>query len=86
MYDKEYAKNYYYERKELIKKRARQYYHLHKNDPSYSHYLPYRLKLQRDYYAEKKNNVKKYDCKGLYNTKNLPNMKINKGIYIIEMN
>lgn len=83
MYSPEYHNNYYQERKEKIKKKAREYYHLHKNDPNYSHFLPHRLKLQRIAYAEKKNyNVKKYNCKQRTNNK----LKINYGYFVIEMN
>jgi len=71
------------EKKEEIKKKAREYYHLHKNDPNYSHFLPHRLKLQRIAYAKKKNyNIKKYNCKQRTNYK----LKINYGYFIIEMN
>jgi len=49
--DKEYMNNYM--KTYNINERAKIYYHKHKNNPEYSHYLPYRLELQRQYYKEK---------------------------------
>jgi len=50
----EYKRSYYEKNKEHIKKLQRQYYHKHKNDPNYSHYLEYRLDLQKKAYQKKK--------------------------------
>jgi hypothetical protein len=48
-----------------FKEYQRKLYHKNKNNPNSSHYLPHRLKLQRDAYKEKKlllgENVKKYN-------------------------
>ena len=62
--------NYYEKNKEKIKERARLYYHKHKNNPNSSHYLPYRLKLQRDAYKKNKGGqliYKKKDYKIIFN-------------------
>ena len=71
--------NYYEKNKEKIKERQLYYYHKHKNNPDSSHYLPHRLKLQRDKYKEK------FPLSKSYNTKNNKNIdiKFNYGYYII---
>lgn len=76
----EYKRSYYEKNKEHIKKLQRQYYHKHKNDPNYSHYLEYRLDLQKKAYQKKK----PY-CTNYY-TKREPrntDIKINNGKYTI---
>lgn len=52
----EYKRSYYEKNKEHIKKLQRQYYHKHKNDPNYSHYLEYRLDLQKKH-IKRKNHI-----------------------------
>ncbi len=59
-------------------------YHKYKNDSSKSHYLPNRLKKQRDKYKDSKNyEIKKYYTK---NTGKIENIKINYNNYIIKFN
>jgi len=70
--------SYYEKNKEKIKKRQLYYYHKHKNNPDSSHYLPHRLKLQRDKYKEKYPLSKSYDIKKKNNY-----IKFNYSNYII---
>ena len=81
------AKKYYHDNKEHIKALARKYYHKHKYDPTYSHYLPHRLELQRKVYKEKNPYSKEYYTQGkLLIDKINGNFysKINRGEYIID--
>ena len=55
---REYRMSYYQKNKERIKAQQRNYYHEHKLDPRYSHYLDYRLNKQRIEYRKKN----KYVC------------------------
>ena len=83
----EYQRNYYQKNKEKIL--ARKYYHKHKYDPTYSHYLPHRLELQRKVYKEKNPYSKEYYTQGkLLIDKINGNFysKINRGEYIIDFN
>jgi hypothetical protein len=78
-----YYEKYYEKNKEHIKNLQRNYYHKHKDDPNYSHYLKHRLELQRQAYKEKK------PCRKSYNIyrkkeKHFQQMRINIGYYEIK--
>jgi hypothetical protein len=75
-----YYKKYYEKNKEHIKELQRKYYHKKKDNPDSSHYLPYRLKLQRKAYAEK--NIMFYKKK---KEKHFPEMRMNRGNYEIKL-
>jgi len=77
--DKEYMKNYM--KTYNINEKAKLYYHKHKNNPEYSHYLPYRLELQRHYYKEKLGKQPRR-----YTKKEDKKLKINNGYYEIKFN
>lgn len=66
---------YYEKNKDKLKMKQRGYYHEHKDDPNYSHFLEDRLKKQKDAYSKNKDNVKFY-------SKKIP-LKITQGEYII---
>ena len=78
-----YKMSYYEKNKEKLKNLQRQYYHKHKNDPKYSHYLEYRLELQRKAYKEKKPLSKSYNIVNK-KEKNFPEMRMNRGYYEIK--
>jgi hypothetical protein len=77
--DKEYMNNYM--KTYNINEKAKIYYHKHKNNPDYSHYLPYRLELQRQYYKEKLGKEPRR-----YTRNEDKKMKINNGYYEIKFN
>ena len=71
--------SYYEKNNEKIKQKQLYYYHKHKNNPESSHFLPHRLKLQRDKYKEKNPLAKSYNTK---NNKPI-DIKFNNGNYTI---
>jgi len=73
-----YYEKYYEKNKEHIKNLQRNYYHKHKDDPKYSHYLKHRLELQRQAYA------KKFNITYRKKEKHFPEMRINNGNYEIK--
>ena len=62
----DYYKKYYEKNKEKIKDHQRKYYHKYKDDPTKSHFLEHRLKLQRDKYKEKNPNAISYNKRQKY--------------------
>ena len=64
--------------KKKINDYQKKLYHKNKNNPNSSCYLPYRLKLQREAYAKKKNGNVKY-----YSKRQSKDIKFNFGEYII---
>jgi len=79
--DKEYMNNYM--KTYNINEKAKIYYHKHKNDPNYSHYLEHRLELQRKAYKEKKPCSKSYNIVSK-KEKHFQQMRINNGYYEIK--
>jgi len=79
-----YYEKYYEKNKERIKNHQRKYYHIYKDDPTKSHFLEHRLKLQRDKYKEKYPNGKQYKY-NLYRKKekHFPCIRFNHGLFII---
>lgn len=57
---RDYKMSYYQQNKERIKAQQRNYYHQHKMDPRYSHYLEYRLNKQRLEYSKRNKDVRPY--------------------------
>lgn len=82
---RDYKMSYYDKNKEKLKKMQRDYYHLHKLDPNYSHFLEKRLELQKKAYSEKRMFVTPYHHSPKYYSKKIP-MKITKGQYTISFN
>jgi hypothetical protein len=78
----------YQKNKEFFKARARDYYHQHKYDPTYSHYLPDRLELQRKRYKKNNPNSREYFTQRhrllIYNLNGKYDHKINRGEYTIK--
>ena len=79
---KEYKKSYYEKNKEKIKQQQREYYHKYKYDPSKSHFLEKRLKLQREAYSKKRLFVTPYKHSVKFYSKKIP-FKINRGSFLI---
>ena len=79
-----YKMSYYEENKEKLQQLQRQYYHKHKNNPNYSHYLKHRLQLQREAYKENKPYSKSYNMVSKKKEKHFQEMRINNGYYEIK--
>jgi len=82
---RQYKMSYYEKNKDKLKKLQREYYHKHKYDPDYSHFLEKRLEKQKEAYRKNNLFVTPYKHSPKFYSKKIP-LTITHGEYIIKFN